>query len=323
MMMREATRDNPKGSTTPRVSIGLPVYNGEEFLPRAMESLLGQTHRDFELIVCDNASTDGTEAICRDFARRDGRIRYERQAHNVGAAGNFNRTAELARGEYFRWAAHDDVCAPQLIERCVAVLDAHPHAVLAQGQAAIIDRQGRVIATPDGKGMVELLDPARMIDSATPARRFVELLLRTKWCFEIFGLVRRPALLRTHLHEPYYGSDKVILASLSLEGTFVTLPQVLFYRRHHPASSTNMKEETQRQAWIGGNKKQRSARLQCFKGYARAVWEADLPLVDRMRCAAVLGKYICQFHKWPGMRHRGHRPENLSVESHPSAAGHG
>ncbi|MCC7349881.1 MAG: glycosyltransferase family 2 protein [Phycisphaerales bacterium] len=295
------TKDNPRGVNAPRVSIGLPVYNGQAYLASAMESLLEQTYQDFELIVCDNASTDGTEAICRAFAKRDRRVRYVRQIRNVGAAGNFNRTAELARGEYFRWAAHDDVCGPQLLQRCVEALDANPRAVLAQGTVAIIDLDGNVIATLDGPEMKPLLDPARQMDSADPARRFYELLLRTKWCFEIFGLIRRSSLMRTHLHEPYYGSDKVILASLCLSGGFVTVPGAIFYRRYHPASSTSLKDPSQRQKWIGGNSR-KSARLQCFGGYARAIREADLPPWTRVRCLGVMGKYVGQFQKWPWLR---------------------
>ena len=302
MMMVEATMDNPWGSGAPRVSIGLPVYNGQAYLGHAVESLLGQTYRDFELIVSDNASTDGTEAICRTFAKRDGRVRYVRQAHNVGAAENFNRTAELACGEYFRWAAHDDVCGPRLLERCVEALDANPRAVLAQGRAAIIDPDEQVIATPDGQENTELLDPAREMDSVDPARRFYDLLLRTKWCFEIFGLIRRATLMRTHLHESFYGSDKVILASLCLSGEFATVPEALFYRRHHPASSTGMKTASQRHAWIGGDKSRKSARLQCLNGYARAIREADLSSWTRVRCYGVLGKYVGQFQKWSWLR---------------------
>ena len=95
----------------PRVSIGLPVYNGENYMAAAIDSLLAQTFTDFELIISDNASTDATEQICRDYAHRDGRIRYYREEVNRGAAWNFTHTFELARGEYFKWHAHDDLCA--------------------------------------------------------------------------------------------------------------------------------------------------------------------------------------------------------------------
>ena len=97
---------------TPRVSLGFPVYNGERYLAAALDSLLGQTFRDLEVVICDNASTDRTAELCAAYAARDARVRYHRNPTNLGAAPNFNRTFELSRGEYFKWAAHDDVCAP-------------------------------------------------------------------------------------------------------------------------------------------------------------------------------------------------------------------
>jgi len=97
------------GKPIPRVSIGMPVYNGEKFIRDALDSLLAQTFTDFELIISDNASTDDTEAICRGYAAKDARIRYVRQAENLGAAANFKFVLDEAVGEYFMWAAHDDV----------------------------------------------------------------------------------------------------------------------------------------------------------------------------------------------------------------------
>src|SRR5215207_1517689 len=109
----------------PRVSVGLPVYNGENYLAEAIDSVLAQTYQNFELIISDNASTDSTEEICRDYAARDRRIRYFREPQNRGAAWNFNHTFELARGEYFKWVAHDDVIGPQYLARTVDQLDRH------------------------------------------------------------------------------------------------------------------------------------------------------------------------------------------------------
>ena len=91
-----------------KVSIGMPVYNGEKFIREALDSLLAQTFTDFELIISDNASTDGTEAICREYAARDSRIRCVRQSENRGACANFQFVLDEAKGEYFMWAAADD-----------------------------------------------------------------------------------------------------------------------------------------------------------------------------------------------------------------------
>jgi glycosyltransferase involved in cell wall biosynthesis len=115
---------------TPRVSIGLPVYNGENYLAETLDSILAQTFTDFEVIISDNASTDRTETICRQYAAQDRRIRYLRNTSNLGAAKNYNRVFELSQGEYFKWNGHDDPLAPVFLERCVAVLDRHPGVVL-------------------------------------------------------------------------------------------------------------------------------------------------------------------------------------------------
>ena len=113
----------------PRVSIGIPVYNGGRFIKEAIDSILAQTFEDFELILSDNASTDETEEICKEYATLDRRIRYYRNEENLGAAKNYNRVFELSNGEYFKWASHDDLCAPEYLERCIAALCPPPPGV--------------------------------------------------------------------------------------------------------------------------------------------------------------------------------------------------
>ena len=128
---------------TPRVSVGMPVYNGERFVAQAIELILSQTFRDFELIISDNASTDATERICREYAERDGRIRYYRSEKNCGAAWNNNHLVHLARGEYFKWQCHDDYCDPTFIEKCLAGIRGDRSVVLCYPQFVRVDEQGR------------------------------------------------------------------------------------------------------------------------------------------------------------------------------------
>ncbi|MCC6007831.1 MAG: glycosyltransferase [Rhodobacteraceae bacterium] len=116
--------------TAPRVSIGMPVHNGARYLRGAVESFLAQSFTDFELIISDNASTDRTEAIAREFARNDPRIRYIRQARNIGAVANFAFVLHEARGEFFQWAAHDDLYAKKFLEATVSVMDEYNEAGL-------------------------------------------------------------------------------------------------------------------------------------------------------------------------------------------------
>ena len=213
----------------PRVSIGMPVYNGERFLEEALNSILGQEFGDFELIISDNASCDGTEEICRAFAAGDGRVRYHRSKTNRGAAWNYNRAFDLSAGKYFKWAAHDDVCAPALLRRCVNVLDnAPPRVVLCYPKTVLIDDHGNELG-----GYEDNVD----IRWQSPERRLQHVLENLKMCNVVFGLIRADALRRTRLIGNYVSSDTVLLAELSLLGEFWEVPERLFLRRRHAGAS--------------------------------------------------------------------------------------
>ncbi|UMG91536.1 glycosyltransferase family A protein [Nocardioides sp. TF02-7] len=129
----------------PRLSIGLPVYNGGDYLAQSLDALLGQTFEDFEIVVSSNASTDDTDDTVRRYAAEDRRIRLVRQAENIGAARNHDVVFRHARGELFKWASADDLYARDLLERCVAVLDEEPDVVLAHSWTAAIDDRGELI----------------------------------------------------------------------------------------------------------------------------------------------------------------------------------
>ena len=144
----------------PQLSIGLPVYNGERFLPQALECLLAQTFGDFEILIGDNASTDRTEEICQDYVRRDQRLRYVRHERNLGAVANFNRVFHLTTAPLFKWAAHDDLHRETYLENCVRLLDEHPDTVLAHSNTLLIDEHsepfpfdpdGRVLSRPENQ----------------------------------------------------------------------------------------------------------------------------------------------------------------------------
>ena len=115
----EATR--PETAKVPQVSIGMPVYNGAKFIREALNSLLAQTFTDFELIISDNASTDGTEGICQEYVAKDKRVRYVRQPQNIGAAANFFFVLDEAQAEYFMWAAADDLWDKNWLELLLPV----------------------------------------------------------------------------------------------------------------------------------------------------------------------------------------------------------
>lgn len=208
----------------PRVTVGLPVYNGARYLGAALETLASQTFRDLEVVCVDNGSTDSTAAMLADFARRDPRFRVERSEANRGAAWSHNRTVELARGELFRWATHDDASAPTYVERCVEALDAHPEAVMARPRAIELDEAGEMLFEhPDA------LDCSH----PDPVRRIAEVMLRRHPCFDVYGVVRTDILRRTGLIGRYPSSDRVLLAELALHGPWVRVPEPLFLHRQH------------------------------------------------------------------------------------------
>lgn len=211
----------------------MPVFNGERYLAETLDSILVQTYTDFELIISDNASTDGTEEICRAYAARDHRIRYFRNGTNLGACRNFNRVFELSSGAYFKWAAHDDLCAPTFLERCVAVLDQDPAVVLCYSRARAIDEHGAVLLNYDSKPRAS---------SPEPKERFYECI-----CVDhpqitivpvmVFGVVRASALRKTRLIGNYASSDGVLLGELALRGRFYEIPEFLFCYRYYPEQS--------------------------------------------------------------------------------------
>ena len=145
-------------SPAPTLSVGLPVYNGERYLAESLDALLAQTYADFELIISDNASTDRTAEICREYAARDPRIRYVRQPVNVGAGPNHNLLVPLARGTYFKWASHDDLYAPTLLELCVRELEEHPEAVLAHCREGFIDDAGTMVRVIERPSLLVVAD---------------------------------------------------------------------------------------------------------------------------------------------------------------------
>lgn len=212
----------------PKVSIGLPVFNGEKYLEESINSILNQTYDDFELVISDNGSTDRTQRICEDFAAQDDRIRYYRNSENKGATWNFNRVFELSQGEYFKWAAHDDIISPTFLEKCVEVLNSDATIILCSSQVTNIDEHGEMIAFYDIK---------LRTNSYSPIIRFKDLLLKWHVCYEIFGLIRRNGLQQTPLMGNYGHADGVLLERLSLLGRFYEIPEVLFYPRLHPNQS--------------------------------------------------------------------------------------
>lgn len=278
----------------PPLCIGLPVHNGGTYLGAALDSLLNQSFSDFQVVLSDNASTDATPDICLDFARRDSRVIYTRTRANIGAGPNFNRVFQFCRSPLFKWMAHDDMLAPQTLERLAATLDAHPDAVLAHSRLALIDDAGRPLASArDGRIMdhhgrpFHRLEPPHLAEGARPSQRFGEALRRMNWCTAIFGLIRTDALGRTHLHGSYYEADRVLLAELALLGRFVQLEAPLMIKRCHEGVSV-LKPYREQARMIDPQVRPGPKGLRLRLGYLRTLGVGRLGMLERLACAMVV-----------------------------------
>lgn len=261
----------------PRLSIGLPVYNGEPYLRFAIESLLHQTYRDFELIISDNASTDHTMHICLEYAARDPRIQYHRNPENIGAADNFNRVFELSKGEFFKWAAADDVVESTYCEKCIDFLDNHPSYTLCHSKVNRINPDGRV----DG-----VYDFPMRLNAMEPSIRFSESILIPHYCITVFGVMRREIFGHTALIGKYEGSDRVLIAELCLKGQINEIPEYLFYRRNHPESLISKYAKRYRLEWYDPAKRNHLnlVYFHIVYEYIRLVMRTRLPWKERVGC---------------------------------------
>jgi glycosyltransferase involved in cell wall biosynthesis len=214
--------------STPLVSIGLFVYNGQRFLRKSLDSILNQTFTDFELIISDNAPTDRTGEIAEAYAKRDHRIRYHRSEKNMGPGWNIRRVYELATAKYFKWAAADDVLEPEFLRRCVEILESDHDCVVAYAKTKEVDENGIVIKN--------YVTPIKA-DSNDPVSRFREMILTDHNCHQIFGMMRMSALRQLPPQGIYVNGDRVLLARISLLGRFCEVSEHLFISRRHSGQS--------------------------------------------------------------------------------------
>jgi glycosyltransferase involved in cell wall biosynthesis len=281
----------PKLTTTPRLTIGLPVYNGEKYVAESIEALLGQSFTDFELIISDNASTDGTGEISRHYEKQDSRVRYFRQPQNIGLAPNHNFVAEQARGELFKWASNDDLYARDLLERCVDALDKHPDVVLAHSWTARVDAAGTV-----SKAFEYPLNTS----SPRAPERFRSLLF-VSGGDDDYGVMRTEVLRRTAMQESYHHADRTIIAELSLYGRFYQVPDWLYFRRDH-ADRAERACPTMRSRCANMDPR-RADRLrnpavrlygEYLWAYVTAIHRAPLPAAERRECYRHLAEWVAK-----------------------------
>jgi glycosyltransferase involved in cell wall biosynthesis len=276
------------------LTIGLPVYNGENYVAESLEALLGQTFTDFELVISDNASTDSTGAICRRYERQDSRVRYFRQPRNVGIGPNVNFIFAQARGELFKEASHDDLYASNLIERCVAALDEYPQVVLAHSWTALIDGSGKVTQAYEYP-----------LSTATPRapERFRSMLFDSGGDDD-YGVMRMDVRRRAAPMGSYHHSDRTVTAELALHGPFYQVPEWLYFRREHSGQSgrATMRQRCANMDPRRANRwRHPAARLygEYIWAYVSAIGRAPLSAADRRACYRYLAQWLAT-HKRPG-----------------------
>lgn len=228
-----STKNKTRENQGPYISIGMPVFNGEKYLEDALKYILNQSYTNFELIISDNASTDNTSRICNTYALKDKRIRYYRNEKNLGITMNFNKVFKLSSGEYFKWAAYDDVLDQDYLLKCVKILQRDPSIVLCHSKTVIINEENFTVGS---------YDLNRKLDSQKPHERFGNIIIEgVPFWILIWGLIRSSSLRSTSLIGNYIGADRNLLAELSLIGRIHVIPKYLFYRRSHEDAYTEKK----------------------------------------------------------------------------------
>jgi glycosyltransferase involved in cell wall biosynthesis len=268
-------------SNPPRVSVGLPVYNGDRFLSEAIESLLAQTFHDYEIIISDNGSTDCTEEICRSYAERDDRIRYYRNKENRGATYNYVRVFKLSRGGYFKWATHDDLHAPQFLEKCVEVLDRDPSVCLCYPRAVKINDERQTVGTFSYG--VDTQRPQLI----WPQERLRAILWLNIGAPAIYGVIRSDVLRKTAGFGGTHAADQVLIAELALYGRLHEIPEALFIHREH--SHRSVHENPSHHDMVVWANPATAGRItfpvwKVLGEYLSAIYRAPLSPLERLQC---------------------------------------
>lgn len=292
--MSTLSSQTPHGKT-PLVSIGLPVFNGELYLARAIDSILNQSLGDLELVICDNASTDRTREICEGYALKDERVRYFRNERNLGAGPNYDLCFHRSKGRYFKWAAHDDMLAPEFLRKAVDALEADDGAVLCSVGVTEIG--------PDDEAIRSYRNELPGADSSCRTTRLHGVINVRHQCEDFFGLYRRSALVGSGLHDVYRGSDRVLLAEMALRGRFVKLTEPLFLHREHDRRYTRaiLADRSKAAVWQDTQSAQKGQAENFHIGVYAHYWRMirrNIPdPIERWACYGVLFRWwFCDDH---------------------------
>jgi glycosyltransferase involved in cell wall biosynthesis len=299
--------------TTPRLTLGMPVYNGERFLEQSLDALLAQTYTEFELIITDNGSSDRTSEIAKHYEAVDPRVRYFRHDQNRGSTFNHNFAVEQARGELFKWVSDDDLYAPELLERCIDALDSRPELSLAHSWTAFIDEEGKI---------TERARYGLITDVPDPVERFRSVLY-TDGGDDMYGVIRMLVLRQIAPFNSYHWADRTFMAEIALHGPFHNEAEFLYFRRDHPmrTSAVGRNDIRRRCARLDPARANRwrhpLVRLQgeYVLGFASAIRRAPLSPQDRRRCMKELAVWLAS-HVNPR-----HKSEPISLNQDGPASG--
>lgn len=225
------------------------------------------------------------------YSTMDRRVRYMRSSINYGAARNFNTVFRSSTGKFFKWASHDDVCLQGFFQECVSAMEIDSSVVLAFPRAMEIDENGDVI----GSYLVIL-----NTSSPAPSERFKELVLSSHACFQAFGVARRSALEKTPLIGGYSGSDRVLLAELSLHGRFMEIDKPLFARRSHLGASCRLyPDRNERAIWFDTSRENNLnlAMWRMLKEYILAILRSPISKAEKLQCLKIMTVWLFNYRR--------------------------
>jgi len=272
---------------TPRVSYALPVRNGEDDIAKVLDSLIAQHFQDWEVVISDNESTDATEEIVRSYAASDARIRWEPNGENIGQIENFNRAADLARGEFMRWIGDDDVLEPEYTGECVAALDAHPEWVAVTTHQDYTDEYGVVTSAVYAGERLDSSDPVRRYE-----RLFFFLSANFRYCDPIYAMIRTDTMRRIGGEPNCYESDQVFVSGLVLDGPVGHIDGLLAHRTKWMKCTKTGKQL----AKIANPRKWRRV---CWSSWALPglhmlirILRSKLSVREQLRCLPALSRHV-------------------------------
>ena len=235
----------------PLVTIALPVFNGRDFLNQAIRSILKQDYANFELIILDNCSTDNTEQLCLSYCQLDKRIKYVRHPTNLGALENFNRAIDYANGDYFMYAAHDDLWEPNYVSELLKLLIVNDTVGLAFSQLDFIDENGKIIE------VIKRPSPV-LRNTYSGFHNFLNYLLKYYHDYIVYGLfstsfIKKALPFEPVRGKPYHATALFLLRFLTMAKASCTTKVLFHYRmktREDPLGEHNRLRQIKNYATI-------------------------------------------------------------------------